>query len=128
MYDFIQNNIIWIVPIVSIILTVIIKISSKPSSCTLNYVDYLDFGFDLSISSIIVLLTGINEVGGNSNNLGIWLILLSFMLVMIISIIVNRLGWNRETGQIKLIGVLIPDIIGVILLVISTLYIGGLIR
>lgn len=114
-------------PVVSIVLTVIIKISSKPSFCTLGFVDYLDFGFDLSISSIIVLLTGIHTIE-NSNILGIWLILLSFMLIMIISIIVNRLGWNKDTGQIKLIGVLIPDIIGIILLLVSTLYVGGVIK
>lgn len=128
MYEFIQNNIIWIVPVVSIILTVIIKISSKPSFFTLGFVDYLDFGFDLSISAIIVLLTGIHGTVDNNSTLGIWLILLSFMLIMIISIIVNRLGWNKDTGQINFIGVLIPDIIGIILLVISTLYIGGVIK
>ena len=91
---FIHSNIIWIVPIISIILTVVIKISAKPDFLTLDYIDYLDFGFDLSITSIIV----------------------------------NRVGWNRETKQLKLIGVLFPDIIGIILLIVATLYMGGVIK
>ena len=124
MDEFIQNNTIWIVPVVSIFLTIIIKISSKPTYITLGFVDYLEFGFDLSISAILILLTGIHTIQENSN-LGIWLILLSFILILIISIMVNRLGWDKNTGQIKLIGVLIPDIIGIILLVVATLFVGG---
>lgn len=119
---FIQNNIVWIVPIVSIILTIVIKISAKPEFVTLGFIDYLDFGFDLSITSMIMLLTGITD------DTGIWLLLLSFLLVMITSILVSRLGWNKDTKQQKLLGVLIPDIIGTLLLILSTLYIGGVLK
>ena len=56
MGEFIQNNTLWLSPIVSIILTIVIKISAKPEFLTLGFIDYLDFGFDLAISSIIVLL------------------------------------------------------------------------
>lgn len=122
MSTFIQNNIIWLVPIISIILTVVIKISSKPEFLTLGYTDYLDFGFDLSITSMIVLLTGIKD------DAGIWLLLLSFLLVMLSSIIVNRVGWDKDTKQQKIIGVLFPDFIGIILLIVDILYMGGVIR
>lgn len=122
MGTFLQNNIIWLVPIISIVLTVVIKISAKPEFMTLGYIDYLDFGFDLSITSMVVLLTGIKD------EVGIWLLLLSFLLVMITSIIVNRVGWNKETKQQKLIGVLFPDFIGILLLVVATLYMGGVIQ
>ena len=100
----------------------VIKISAKPDFLTLDYIDYLDFGFDLSITSMVVLLTGIND------EVGCWLLCLSFLLVMVTSIIVNRVGWNRETKQLKLIGVLFPDIIGIILLIVATLYMGGVIK
>ena len=119
---FIQNNIAWIVPIISIILTIVIKISAKPEFVTLGFIDYLDFGFDLSITSMIMLLTGITD------DTGIWLLLLSFLLVMITSILVSRLGWNKETKQQKFLGVLIPDIIGTLLLIMSILYIGGVLK
>ena len=119
---FIQNNSVWLVPIVSIILTMVVKISAKPEFLTLGFIDYLDFGFDLSITSMIMLLTG------NKDDAGIWLLLISFLLVMITSILVNRLGWNKATKQQKIMGVLIPDLIGITLLVISTLYMGGAIK
>lgn len=119
---FIQNNIVWLVPIVSIILTIVVKISAKPEFLTLGYIDYLDFGFDLSITSMVMLLTGIKD------DAGLWLLLISILLVMITSIIVNRLGWNKETKQQKFLGVFIPDVVGILLLVISTLYIGGVIK
>lgn len=122
MGEFLQNNALWLTPIISIILTIIIKISAKPEFLTLGFIDYLDFGFDLSISSIIVLLSGIKD------NVGIWLLLFSFILIMITSILVNRLGWNKETKQQKLIGVLIPDFVGIVSLVIASLYMGGVIR
>ena len=117
---FIQNNIVWLVPIVSIILTIVVKISAKPEFLTLGFIDYLDFGFDLSITSMVMLLTGIKD------DAGLWLLLISILLVMITSIIVNRLGWNKETKQQKFLGVFIPDVVGILLLVISTLYIGCL--
>ena len=119
---FIQNNTVWLVPIVSIVLTIVVKISAKPEFLTLGFIDYLDFGFDLSITSMIMLLTGIKD------DTGIWLLLISFLLVMITSTLVNRLGWNRDTKQQKFLGVLIPDVVGLLLLVISTLYIGGVIK
>lgn len=119
---FIQNNAIWIAPVISIILTIAIKISAKPEFVTLGYIDYLDFGFDISITSMIMLLTRMND------GMGLWLLLLFFLLVMITSILVSRLGWNKETKQQKFFGVVIPDIVGTLLLVLSTLYIGGVIK
>lgn len=122
MGEFIQNHILWITPIVSIILTIIIKISAKPEFMTLSFIDYLDFGFDLSISSVIALLTAIKD------DTGVWLLLFSFILIMITSILVNRLGWQKDPKQLKLVGAILPDIVGVFLLVIVSLYIGGIIQ
>lgn len=122
MGEFIQNNILWLTPVVSIIFTVIIKISAKPEFMTLSFVDYLDFGFDLSISAVIALLTGIK------NDAGIWLLLGIFILLMVTSTIVNRIGWSKETRQLKVIGAIIPDIVGVFILVVATLYLGGVIK
>lgn len=122
MGEFIQNNTLWLTPIVSIILTIVIKISVKPEFLTLGFIDYLDFGFDLAISSIIVLLVGTKD------NTGIWLLLIAFILIMITSILVNRLGWDKSTNKQKLIGVIIPDIVGLFLLVIASLYVGGVIK
>ena len=45
MGEFMQNNTIWITPVISIVLTIVIKISAKPEFLTLGFIDYLDFGF-----------------------------------------------------------------------------------
>ena len=63
---FIQNNIVWLVPIVSIILTIVVKISAKPEFLTLGFIDYLDFGFDLSIRSLVI--ANINFIGDDNVN------------------------------------------------------------
>ena len=122
MGEFIQNNMIWLTPIISIILTVVIKISSKPAFLTLDHIDYLDFGFDLCISSIICLVTGIKD------DTGIWILLIAFVLIFVTSTIVNRIGWNKTTKQRKLAGVLIPDFVGIFMLIVVSLYIGGIIK
>ncbi len=122
MGSFIQNNSVWLVPCVSIILTILIKIASKPESLSLKMVDIFDFGFDLSISAMIVILTGV------TNTLGVWLLFAFFVLVIIASILVSRLGWNKETQMLNWLGVLIPDGVGIFILVIATLYIGGVIK
>jgi len=122
MISFIHNNIIWLTPVVTVILTGLIKISAKPEFVTLGYIDYIDFGFDMCIASMIILLTG------NRDELGVWLLLFLFILVMITAIIVSRVGWNRETKLIRLVGVILPDIVGTFLLVFVTLYIGGRIQ
>ena len=122
MGTFIQNNIVWLVPTVSIILTIVVKISAKPEFLTLGYIDYLDFGFDLSITSMVILLTGTRD------NTGIWLLVIIILLVMVTTIFVNRLGWDKDTRQQKFIGVFIPDLVGIMVLVIATLYMGGVIQ
>jgi len=122
MNEFLQNNLIWLNPVISIILSVVIKQTSKPEFLTLGFVDYLDFGFELSIASLLLILTGAkNESVG-------WLVLLGIILILIASIIVSRIGWNKDTAKLKIIGVIIPDIVGILLLVFASLYVGGSIK
>lgn len=125
MVEYLHNNMFWITPVICIVLTIIIKISAKPEFVTLGFVDYLDFGFDLSISSIIILVSEI--ISGTKNETGIWLLLAAFVLILITSIIVQRLGWKKSTHQLRFIGAIIPDVVGVFLLVIASLYTGGVI-
>lgn len=122
MNEFLQNNLIWLNPVISIILSVVIKQTSKPEFLTLGFVDYLDFGFELSIASLLLILTGAkNESVG-------WLVLLGIILILIASIIVSRIGWNKDTAKLKIVGVIIPDIVGILLLVFASLYVGGSIK
>ena len=123
MEHFLEQNQIWLVPIITILLTVIIKMSARNQSVDFRGIDFLDFGFDLSISAIVVLLTNVRD-----SNLTAWFMLLFFVVIMIITIIVNRIGWNTREKRINLAGDIIPDIIGIFLLVVAILYVGGTIK
>lgn len=123
MEHFLEQNQIWLVPIITILLTVIIKMSARNQSVDFRGIDFLDFGFDLSISAIVVLLTNVSD-----SNLTAWFMLLFFVVIMIITIIVNRIGWNTREKRINLAGAIIPDIIGIFLLVVAILYVGGTIK
>ena len=123
MEHFLEQNQIWLVPIITILLTVIIKMSARNQSVDFRGIDFLDFGFDLSISAIVVLLTNVRD-----SNLTAWFMMLFFVVIMIITIIVNRIGWNTREKRINLAGAIIPDIIGIFLLVVAILYVGGTIK
>lgn len=123
MEHFLEQNQIWLVPIITILLTVIIKMSARNQSVDFRGIDFLDFRFDLSISAIVVLLTNVRD-----SNLTAWFMLLFFVVIMIITIIVNRIGWNTREKRINLAGAIIPDIIGIFLLVVAILYVGGTIK
>lgn len=123
MEQFLQQNGIWVVPIVTIILTIVIKISAKNESVNLSLADWFDFGFDLSISSMVVLLSN-----AHTSIVALWLMLLFFLLIMITTIIVNRVGWNKQEKKLNFAGIFLPDAMGIILLVVSTLYVGGMIK
>lgn len=122
MGEFIQNNSVWLVPCASIILTIIIQTASKPDSLSLSLVDFIDFGFDLSIAAMTLMLAGIKD------NLGTWLLFAFFALVMIASIIVTRFGWDRTKLRKNLIGILVPDASGIFILIMATLYVGGILK
>ena len=52
--------------------------------------------------------------------------LFAVIVLIFASVMVNRFGWDRSTESIKFFpGVLIPDIIGIVFLVLSTMYVGG---
>lgn len=139
MITLIRDNTIWLIPIISIIITMMVKIASKPTSIKLNYRDFLDFGFDLSITSLILFLSAIafetpaktDAIEENSRiATGAVLLFISFVLIMIISVVVGRNGWKtgeNEINEPNIWGVVIPDLLGVVLLVLATLYSGGVI-
>ena len=117
--EWIQQNLIWVVPVLSILLTSVIKISGKPDTVTLGYIDFLDFGYDLSIAAITLLLTDTKDV------LGVFIIVVSFLIVMLTTIVTRRIGWKTDLNQPTLWSVLLSDVVGISLLVVATLYVRG---
>ena len=122
--EFIQKYNVIIVPIVGILVTQIIRILSKPTSVLLTYRDALDFGFDLSISSMVLVLSCAHK-----DRIGILLLLLMMLIIVVVSNLVSRIGWDKTKNEPKLfLGIIVPDIIGILLLIIATLYAGGVIQ
>ncbi|MCL2563636.1 MAG: hypothetical protein FWE08_06335 [Oscillospiraceae bacterium] len=119
MGQFIIENLIWVVPVLSIFLSILIKTTAKNSLIPLTIIDFLDFGFGLAITSITIILTNLH------NDAGIWLLVFYFMGIFATANIVHRRYWNKDKQSLKLIGVIVPDILGVILLVVAIIYVGG---
>lgn len=116
---FIQKNTVWLVPLLGIGFTIILKAITKPTQVALELTDLFDFGFDLTVASLVLYLTSIK------NNTGVWLFCVSIMAALIVAIIVGRHGWNPQTNSLSTLGILLPDILGIAILVIVTLYVGG---
>jgi len=110
---------IWVVPVISIILSILIKITAKNSEITLDFIDFLDFGFALAVTSMTMILTNLRSDTGS------WLLFIFFILVISTAAIVNRLCWDKTKKRVKILGVVIPDIVGITMLVVSIIYIGG---
>ena len=119
MVDFIEEHKLWLTPITSVILMIIIKIERRPSNSPLTMSDWLDFGYDLMVSSLLVIICGVKDMIG-----GI-LIAVGFAAILSISPIIHRIGWNTKKNEPNLLGMVVPDIIGIVFVVGSVLYIGG---
>ncbi|MCL2357549.1 MAG: hypothetical protein FWC70_10455 [Defluviitaleaceae bacterium] len=119
MEQFTNNHSIWLIPTKSIVLSILFKVEAKNSRMKLNYIDLLDFGFGLSVTSIIMILTNLHDEIGT-------LLLFGFMIaISSTKALVNRVGWDIEKERLNLFGVLFPDAIGISLLVVSAIYING---
>lgn len=117
-----QQNLVWIIPVLSILLTFAIRTSAKPDTVTLGYIDYLDFGYDLSIAAITLLLTEAKDIVGG------FIIVVSFLVVILVTIINRRTGWQTELNQPALWSILLSDFVGIVLLVAAILYSRGEIK
>lgn len=115
---FIQANMTWLIPLVTISLTIIIKISAKSDKSSLSKEDWSDFGFDMAITSMIMILSNTKDI------VGIVLVISIFAIVIVTTNIVRRVGVGNDNKP-NWIGIIVPDIVGVASLVIATLFIGG---
>ena len=115
---FIQANLTWLIPLVTIILTVLIKISAKSDKSRLSKEDWSDFGFDMTITSMIMVLSNTKDI------VGIVLFVVILAIVIAVTNIVRRVGVGNDNKP-NWIGIIVPDLVGVASLVIATLFIGG---
>ena len=130
LYGFFKDNISWISVLFAIALSMLAKLSSKPGSIPVTPSDLADFGYDLAMSAIILVLTSIGNGSINAEPLAsLLVILLFFTLIMIVSIVVTRIGWSKENNEDQeapnALAIILPDILGIVLLSIAVWFIGG---
>ena len=121
MEDFLHNNSFWLGPIIGIICTLVLKIANKPSHVELHNTDYLDFGIDLVVAAIIML------VAVDKGATRFYLVIIYVILSMALACATSRIGWGK-TGERKLLFLILCDILGITAVVVSALYIGGAIQ
>lgn len=110
--ELINTYILWIVPIVTIILTFIVIIISTPDDEHLNLKDFLGIGINLSISAITILLTNYKS------STTAWLILFFFIITLIVAILTRKFMW-RKTTFFKISAIILYILIGLFLSFIS---------
>lgn len=103
-----ENNILWIIPIVTIILTFIVIIMSTPDDEHLNLKDLLSVGINLCISAITILLTNYKSATTA------WLILFFFIATLTTAILTRKFMWSKTTF-FKIAATILFIIIGLLL-------------
>lgn len=107
----IEENMVWIIPILTIILSFLALIAATPDNEHLETKDYLCVGINLSISAITILITNYQSYTA------VWLIIIDFVVIWIVSIIIRKFFWNRS---------LMFDIIGCMIFLLSDVFYAGL--
>lgn len=114
----IEENMVWIIPILTIILSFLALIAATPDNEHLGTKDYLCVGINLSISAITILITNYQSYTA------VWLIIIDFVVIWIVSIIIRKFFWNRSL-MFDIIGCMIFFVIGCILCWIAIEYFYG---
>lgn len=110
--ELIDKNILWIVPIVTIILSFIVIVISTPDDEHLNLKDLLSIGINLCISAITILLTNYKSATTA------WLILFFFIATLIVAILTRKFMWGKTTF-FKISANIFFILIGIILIYIA---------
>lgn len=108
----IDKYMLWVVPIITIILSFIIIIISTPDDEHINLKDLLSVGVNLCISAITILLTNFKSATTA------WLILFFFIATLIVAILTRKFMWNK-TKFFKITAIILFLIIGLFLIYIA---------
>lgn len=119
--EFITAHIIWIVPIVSIILTFFVIVISTPDNEHLNLKDFLSIGINLCISAITILLTNYKSVTTT------WLIFFFFVITLFVAILTRKFMWGRSK-LMNIFSCILYLITGIIFCVIAGGHLNGVIQ
>jgi hypothetical protein len=142
MVDLLTNNyfIYFIVPLLTTGLSIFVKIVSRNDKFISFKKEDLAIGLETAVTALIILITGTvndllklkqNTKSGKSvvlpENILIipWLLLIIVILLWGISTIIRKLGWKNENDMNKFWGIILPDILGLGLLIFVVVWISN---
>lgn len=142
MVDFLTNNyfIYFIVPLLTTGLSIFVKIVSRNDKFISFKKEDLAIGLETAVTALIILITDTvndllkikqnTESGQNMvlpENILIlpWLLLLIIVLLWGISTMIRKLGWENENDMHKFWGIILPDILGLGLLIFVVVWISN---
>lgn len=127
------------IPLISVFLTVAIKVVSRRDSFIQPTRDDFAIGFDLFVTSLILIVTYSSKIAIDIHNnqatnkevcqkkLEVlpWILLFGIMFVWALSVIVRLYGWQTNQSRILKIwpGIIIPALLGFLALVLTVKFI-----
>ncbi len=142
MVDFLTNNyfIYFIVPLLTTGLSIFVKIVSRNDKYISFKKEDLAIGLETSVTALIILITDtVNDLlrlkQNTENGDGFvipeniliipWLLLLIVVVLWGISTIIRKLGWKNENDMNRFWGIILPDILGLGLLIFVVVWISN---
>lgn len=142
MVDFLTNNyfIYFIVPLLTTGLSIFVKIVSRNDKFISFKKEDLAIGLETAVTALIILITDtvndllkIKQNTENGQNMVLpenililpWLLLLIIVLLWGISTMIRKLGWENENDMHKFWGIILPDILGLGLLIFVVVWISN---
>lgn len=119
--NFINANILWVVPVISIVLTLLITVVSTPDEERLTLKDLLSVGINLCVSALTVLVTNYKS------STTAWLILLSSVAILFVATLTRKYMWKFSTS-FKVLASVIMILLGITLFVVDGFHFTGIIH
>ena len=125
----------FVVPLITVFLTVFVKIVSRNDQYYTFKKEDLAIGMDISVTALIIFITSAVNYAAQANtktneliNSKLvdlpWLILAFVCIIWFVSTIIRKFGWHNKDELNILWGIIIPDFIGIMLLLFVVNWIG----
>ncbi len=115
--ELIDKYILWIIPIISIVLSLMVIIIATPDNEHLSLKDLLSIGVNLCVSAITILISNYKS------STTTWLILFIIIIVLFVSILIRKFFWISFVSRI--ISSIIIFIIGLVLCFVAYEHVLG---
>jgi len=142
MIDFLSNNyfIYFIVPLLTTGLSIFVKIVSRNDKFITFKKEDFAIGLETAVTALIILITvtvnelmQLKESTENGKSLILpekililpWLLFIIVILLWGVSTMIRKLGWKNENEMDTIWGILLPDILGLGLLIFVVVWVSN---